>query len=56
MLGQDAELVLAGQFRVLGHEGPAVKDRDAAGAAQDLDRLADERERHRIAIGLEADK
>jgi hypothetical protein len=25
-------------------------------AAQDLDRLADERERHRMAIGLEADE
>jgi len=54
MLGQDAELVLARQFQMLGHDGPPVKDRNAAGAAQDLDRLADERERHRIAIGLEA--
>ncbi len=54
MLGQDAKLVLAGQFRMLGDDGPPVRDRDAAGAAQDLDRLADEREWHRIAIGLEA--
>jgi len=56
MLGQDAELVLARKFRMLGDDGPPVKDREAAGAAQDLDRLADERERHRIAIGLEADE
>jgi len=54
VLGQDAELMLARHFRMLGHDGPPMNDRDAAGAAQDLDRLADERERHRIAIGLEA--
>jgi hypothetical protein len=33
MLGQDAELILARQFRMLGHDGPSVNDRDAAGAA-----------------------
>jgi len=36
MLRQDAELVLAGQFRMRGDDGAPVKDRDAAGAAQDL--------------------
>src|SRR5215468_10364970 len=56
MLGQDTQLMLAGQFGMLRHERAAVKDRETAGATQDLDGLADERERHRIAVGLEADE
>ena len=36
MLGQDAELVLAWQFRMLGHDGPQMKDQEAAGAAMSV--------------------
>jgi hypothetical protein len=48
--------MLAGELVVVGDELPAMRDDHAAAAAQDLDGLADERERHRVAIGLEADE
>ena len=56
MLGEDAHLILAGELVMLGDEVPAMGDVQATAAARDLDRLADEREGHRVAIRLEADE
>ena len=39
-----------------GNRTPPMKDPHVAVAALDLDRLTDERERHRVAVGVEADK
>ena len=49
-------MILAGEFLVLRDQVPAVGDVQPAAAPGDLDRLADEREGHRVAIGLEADE
>jgi len=40
VLWQDAELVFARQLRMLGDDGPAMKDHKATGVAQDLRRSA----------------
>src|SRR2546425_5864742 len=52
--GRMTDLVLARQLVVLGHEVAATGDLQPAATARDLDRLADEREGHGVAIGLEA--
>ena len=56
MFGQDAQLVLARELVVLGDEVAAMGQVQPAAPAGDLDRLADQREGHGVAIGLEADE
>jgi ATP dependent DNA ligase-like protein len=52
----DTHLILAGQRLVVGDDGAAMADDQAVRAAGHLDRLANQRERHGVAIGLEADE
>jgi hypothetical protein len=54
--GKNAELVLAEEERMGRDEFPTMNDLDLPIADPDLDRLPDQRERDRVAIGLEADQ
>src|SRR5205807_8637872 len=53
---EDAHLIPTGELVMRGDEMPATGDVQATAAARDLDGLTDEREGHRVAIRLEADK
>ena len=56
MFGPDVELIFLGELLVLGHQAAAVGDPQPAPTPGHLHGLADEREGHRVAIGLEADE
>ena len=56
MFGQHDQLIAAGELGVGGDGTAAVEDPDLAIATFHLDRMANERERHRVAVGVEADE
>jgi Sigma-54 interaction domain len=56
VLREQAELMAAVELGVLGHPAAAVEDHELAGPAPHLDRLADEGERDRIAIGVDTNQ
>ncbi len=56
MLRHDAELVRAGDPRKGGDQRTAAVDADLCAVRFDLDRLADQRERHRVPVVGEADQ
>src|SRR5574338_1467682 len=54
VLGKDAHLMLPSQSRVLGYDPASVLDANRLTDGEHLHGLADEPERHRIPVGLEA--